>query len=152
MIVDPVFGERNVKVQDDLVFVLMPFTEDWSERIWSRVLRPTIETLGLRAQRADDLFGHDVMEDIWGGILSARVVVADITARNANVFYELGIAHTLGKDVVLLTQDTADIPFDLNRFRHVIYADNLDGYDVLKGGLRGTISHLLREPATAVDS
>lgn len=152
VIVDPVFGERNVKVQDDLVFVLMPFTEDWSERIWSRVLRPTIETLGLRAQRADDLFGHDVMEDIWGGILSARVVVADITARNANVFYELGIAHTLGKDVVLLTQDTADIPFDLNRFRHVIYADNLDGYDVLKGGLRGTISHLLREPATAVDS
>jgi len=84
------------------------------------------------------------MEDIWSMILSAEVVVADITGRNANVFYELGIAHTLGKPVILITQTTEDIPFDLNRYRHVIYEDNADGYDKLQRGVAGALADVLR--------
>ena len=90
LIVDPVFVKRNIPTRDDLAFVLMPFTEDWSDRVWERVLRPLLEAQGLIAMRADDMFGRDVMEDIWQGLLAARVVIADISKRNPNVFYELG--------------------------------------------------------------
>jgi len=125
----------------------MPFMQPWSDRIWERVLRPVIEAQGLTAMRADDMFGRDVMEDIWEALLAARVVIADISGRNANVFYELGIAHTLGKEVILLTQSVDDIPFDLNRFRHVVYEDNLDGYDSLREGVAGSVGRVLRASA-----
>jgi hypothetical protein len=145
LIVEPIFAGRGITVEDDLAFVLMPFTQPWSDRIWTRYIRPTLEGVGMRGMRADDLFGRDVVEDIWAGILRSRVVVADITGRNANVFYELGLAHTVGKDVVLLTQSTDDIPFDLNRFRHIIYQDNADGYDTLTAGLKETVTHILSQ-------
>lgn len=145
LIVDPIFETRDIKAQSDLAFVLMPFQESWSDRIWDRVLRPTLEGQGLVAMRADDMFGRDVMEDIWEGIVAAQVVIADISNRNANVFYELGIAHTLGKPVILLTQSAEDIPFDLNRFRHVIYEDNLDGYETLRTQVIASVARILRE-------
>ena len=143
LIVDPVFQSRDTRTDPEQVFVLMPFTLDWSDRIWKRVLQPTLDGLGVRAIRADDLYGRDVVEDIWSGILGSRFVVADITDRNPNVFYELGLAHTVGKDVILLTQDVGDIPFDLNRFRHIVYEDNMDGYDALRTGLVNSARHVL---------
>ena len=117
----------------------MPFRETWSDRIW-KMIRDECAKLGLKAVRADDLYGQDIVEDIWMSILQARIVIADITSRNPNVFYELGIAHTIGKRFVLLTQDVLDIPFDLNRYRHIIYADNADGYEKLVSGLRKVLT------------
>lgn len=142
MIIEPVYAGRETRVTPGKCAVLMPFTTAWSTRIWTGVLKPKIEALGFEPVRADDLFGRDVMEDIWQMVLTSEVVVADITGRNANVFYELGIAHTLGKNVILLTQSTEDIPFDLNRYRHVIYQDNLDGYKVLETGLAGALNEI----------
>ena len=152
LIVNPIFSSRETRVDPNLLFALMPFKEPWSDRIWDRMIRPIAAECGLQAQRADDLYGHDIMEDIWSSILRARIVVADITSRNANVFYELGIAHTLGKDVILLTQSIQDIPFDLNRYRHIVYADNLDGYDTLTKQLRGTIQDLVKQDARTSDA
>lgn len=83
-------------------------------------------------KRADDLYGRDVMQDVYESILTSSVVIADITNRNANVFYELGIAHSLGKEVILLAQGSEHIPFDLNRFRHCIYSNDGDGYRELR--------------------
>jgi hypothetical protein len=73
------------------------------------------------------------MEDVWTGILSAKVIIADITGRNPNVFYELGVA--IGKDVIIITQNLDDIPFDINRYRCIQYEDNADGYDKLESEL-----------------
>jgi hypothetical protein len=95
--------------------------------------------VGAHSRRSDDLFGSDIMEDIWKGILSAEVVIADLTSRNANVFYELGITHTVRKKFVLLTQDINDIPFDLNRYRIVEYSDDADGYKLLESSLAGML-------------
>lgn len=142
LIVDPLYSARNDPVIRGQCFVLMPFGEVWSDRIWNRVLRPLLVDLGLQAVRADDLYGADVMEDIWRMILTSEFVLADITRRNPNVLYELGLAHAIGKSVVLLTQDPSDIPFDLNRYRHVIYSDDLDGYDRLRRGISGSITEL----------
>jgi hypothetical protein len=144
LIVDPIFQSRDTKQELDLAFTLMPFSQPWSTRIWEKIIKPIAAREGLRAIRADDLFGQDIMEDVWRGILTSRVVIADITGRNPNVFYELGIAHTLGKKVILLTQNIDDIPFDLNRYRHIIYEDNMDGYSKLKEQLKSSLRDILR--------
>lgn len=136
MIIDPIYRGRDTKIVEGQCCTLMPFTETWSERVWKRAVRPAISDAGYTPMRADDMYGHDVMEDIWNMILKSEVVIADITNRNANVFYELGIAHALGKRVILMTQSVGDIPFDLNRYRHVIYEDNVDGFEYLQDSLK----------------
>ena len=133
-----VFHRRAIHVQDNLVFVLMPFTEKWSDYVWREEIKPTVESIesvSFVCRRADDLFGHDVMQDVYESIVAARIVIAEVTNRNPNVFYELGMAHTLGKDVILLSQGTEHIPFDLNRFRHCIYSNDGPGYKILRSYL-----------------
>src|SRR5215467_11752121 len=61
---------------------------------------------------------------IYNQINKADVLVADMTGRNANVFYEVGYAHALGKIVLLLTKNADDIPFDLKHYQHIVY-DNI---------------------------
>lgn len=141
-----VFHRRDLPPAEELVFVLMPFGESWSDYIWSKQIKPIVEHMdGLRLQcrRADDLFGQDVMQDVYESILTARLIIAEITGRNANVFYELGMAHSLGKDVVLLSQGEAHIPFDLRRFRHCIYSNDGPGYERLSQFLPGAIRSII---------
>jgi hypothetical protein len=142
LMVAPIFTGRGFSVESDVVFVLMPFAAPWSERVWKHI-QNVCKTVGLRAKRADDLYGSDVMEDVWQGICQARVVIADLTTRNPNVFYELGLAHTYGKRFVLLTQKQEDVPFDLKRFRYVLYEDNVEGFE----RLAETLEKMLRERA-----
>ncbi|MDH3602242.1 MAG: hypothetical protein OEU26_21730, partial [Candidatus Tectomicrobia bacterium] len=144
LIIEPIFRGRETRVEQDMAFVLMPFSAEWSDRIWESFLKPILISEDFKPIRADNLFGPDIMEDIWAGILQARIVIGDITGRNANVFYELGMAHTLGKDVILLTQNINDIPFDLNRYRHIIYQDNHDGYNVLTEKLKAALQEIKR--------
>jgi hypothetical protein len=130
--INPIFDTRDFELNSRLCFVLMPFSLPWSARIYLKVLKPIIEKCSLEVMRADDFFGQDILEDIWAAINSASIIIADVSGRNANVFYELGIAHTLGKNVILLTQNKDDVPFDIQRFRCIEYADNKDGYEILE--------------------
>lgn len=76
------------------------------------------------------------MADIWKMIQEAKVLVAELTEKNANVFYELGLAHALGKPVVLIADNLGDVPFDLQSLRVIIYNKN----DPASGLLTPTIS------------
>ena len=67
------------------------------------------------------------MDQIWQGITSAKVLVAELTTKNPNVFYELGLAHALKKPVVLVSSNDKDVPFDLHHIR-VIYYDVTDPF------------------------
>lgn len=121
--------ERVVKVgSTDSCFVMMPFAEPLGG-YYESVYRPAIEKAGLRAVRADaDIFGTGkIMDQVWSGILSAKVLVAELTSRNPNVFYELGLAHALKKPVVLVSAREEDVPFDLQHIR-VIYYDVNDPF------------------------
>lgn len=144
---NPYFPSKAAPVEPYQVFVLMPFNEPWSNRIWQSHLKPIVEGLETdpptRCLRADDLYGHDVLLDIHRMIQTSHVIIADITSRNANVFYELGIAHAIGKKVVLMSQSTKDIPFDLLRFRHILYEDNSDGYARLSKQIQGALLEAL---------
>lgn len=89
----------------------------------------SLEAAGLNPVRADtEIFGTGkIIDQIWSGINNARVLVAELTKRNPNVFYELGLAHALEKPVVLVSSNEEDVPFDLQHIR-VIYYDVNDPF------------------------
>lgn len=140
--VSPIFHDREFVYDDMLVFVLMPFGEPWSDRIWEAIQR-IIKGKGLRAERADNRHGPVVTEDIWRGIIEARIILADVTGWNPNVFYELGISHTVGKDVILITQPSGRLPFDTQGYRHIIYSDNPAGVKLLESEIPLKVEHYL---------
>lgn len=107
-------------------FIVMPFSQGWSTDV-HRILATACEAVGVRPVRGDDLFTPtDILEDIWQSINAADFIIADITGRNPNVLYELGIAHTLAKPVLILSKEAADIPIDLATRRVILYGQKTD--------------------------
>lgn len=106
----------------DSCFVLMPFGPPIGE-YYQQIYEPAIRKAGLRAVRADaEIFGTGkIIDQIWEGINAAKVLVAELTNRNPNVFYELGLAHALDKPVVLVSSNEDDVPFDLKHIRVIYY-------------------------------
>jgi hypothetical protein len=93
---------------------------------------------------ADDIWEDSVLvNDVVALIARSKVVICDLTGRNANVFYEAGIAHTLGREVVLITQSADDVPFDLRHHRYITYLGNFEGLVVLKEALIGRLRTLM---------
>jgi hypothetical protein len=115
---------------DDACFVMMPFANPIGG-YYDSIYKPAIEKAKLKADRADaDLYGTGkIIDQIWKGITSARVLLAELTNRNANVLYELGLAHALHKPVILVCSkaNEGDVPFDLRHVR-VIYYDKDDPF------------------------
>lgn len=103
------------------VFVLMPFEESFND-IYTYGIKQTCVELNTYCERVDEqIFSERILDRVYNQIAKADIIVADMSNRNANVFYEVGYAHALGKNVVLLTQKADDIPFDLKHFPHIIY-------------------------------
>ncbi len=120
---------QSVKIDsDDTCFVVMPFGQPIGG-YFHHIYEPAIKKAGLRPVRADaDIFGTGkIIDQIWSGINAAKVLVAELTTRNPNVFYELGLAHALDKPVVLISSNGEDVPFDLKHIR-VIYYDVNDPF------------------------
>jgi hypothetical protein len=140
----PIFNSRVSHVDLKLGFVLMPFAKGWSDRVYIRLLRQTIESLGLQCIRTDNLTGTIVIEDIWTKINQAAFIVADVTDLNPNVMYEMGIVHSIGKPAILITQDLKKIPFDFKHLRHYDYSDNEEGFEVFRKRLKGVIIELYK--------
>jgi hypothetical protein len=122
-----VFSTKGIYDQeDDLVSVMMPFRTDFDPVY--QALKKAVHAVGLRCERADDIWvNQHVIQDIVDLITKARVVICDCSAKNANVFYELGIAHAMGKEVIMVAQSNDDIPFDLQHLRYVPYYPNNEG-------------------------
>lgn len=144
-VIRPVFQSRIARVDESLCFVLMPFSTDWSQRVYENLFRPAVEEAGYQCKRADESGGQIVAESIWTDINQAGLIVADLTNKNENVMYEIGIAHTVGKPVVLLSQDEIDPPFDIGHHRVHVYEDNSAGPDDLKAKLPGIIDDVTEE-------
>lgn len=114
---------RAAKVDaTDSCFVMMPFADPLGG-YYASVYKPAIEKAGLKAVRADDeIFATGkIIDQVWRGIHGAKVLVAELTTRNANVFYELGLAHALQKPVVLVSRNEEDVPFDIRHVRVIYY-------------------------------
>jgi hypothetical protein len=131
---EPTIGEKRTSgtgpklAVGDSCFVVMPFAGAIGG-YFHDVYEPAIKKAGLKAVRADaDIFGTGkIIDQIWSGINAAKVLVAELTTKNPNVFYELGLAHALNKPVVLVSSNEEDVPFDLRHIR-VIYYDVTDPF------------------------
>ncbi|MBU1209653.1 MAG: hypothetical protein KJ587_00085 [Alphaproteobacteria bacterium] len=122
-------------IEPTLISAMMPFAPEF-DAVY-QTLRDLAQEVGLRCRRADDIWeAPNVMQDVVNLIDRSRIVIAACSGRNTNVFYEIGIAHTLGRDVILITQSGDDIPFDLRHLRYIPYLNNQEGRTDLARTLR----------------
>jgi hypothetical protein len=145
--------EKEVNVSaSDTCFVMMPFAKPIGDH-YQLIYEAGIKKAGLTPVRADnEIFGTGkIMDQIWSGINSAKVLIAELTNRNPNVFYELGLAHALQKPVVLISSNENDVPFDLQHIR-VIYYDVNDPFwgNKLMEKVAENILSAIKNPAEAV--
>jgi hypothetical protein len=144
-IAEPLFGKPSRRSNLIDIFVLMPFT-DKLKPVWEDHIKNVASSLGLTAKRADDFFtAHAVMRDVWDAISTSRILIADCTDRNPNVFYEIGVAHTVGKPVILCTQNSSDVPFDLRHIRYIEYENTPPGMRKFEASLTETIKSLFND-------
>lgn len=136
-----IFEIPEAPLNPKLISVMMPFTSQL-QPVYEVIKELALE-LGFECKRADDIWEHStVIQDVFSLIFSSFIVVCDFTGKNPNVFYEAGIAHTLGKHVIPITQSAEDVPFDLRHHRYATYLNNGEGRDKLKTELRKRFSHL----------
>lgn len=152
--INPIFGPAAYAIDPRLAFVLMPFTDDLTQ-IYNAFVKPTIEdsAFGLICRRADDVKSNKaIIQDIWKSICEARLIVADLSGLNPNVMYELGIAHTLGKETLLIYQRGRDVkfPFDLSHIRRIEYDNNALGGKQLENDLKETLRSILTPTVKAL--
>lgn len=119
MIVTPLYSPQKAESAD--ILVLMPFHQSL-RALYDDQLKSVAARAGLSIIRADDFFlsGH-VVDQVWSAIVQAKILIADCSGRNANVFYEIGLAHAIGKPVILIASNEDDVPFDLRHQRFVRY-------------------------------
>ena len=122
----------------------MPFAKKF-QPIFDDHILPTVKKAGLRCERADEIRGVQLITwDIWECVNRARFLIAELTDQNANVFYELGLAHALSKDVILLAQSMDFVPFDLKALRCICYEFTPRGTQRLERELSETIQSLMK--------
>jgi len=129
-----IFQVPSESVDQNLISVMMPFRSELTEVYES--IKEAASLTGFHCKRVDDIWEHStVIQDVFSLIFQSYIVVCDLTGKNPNVFYEAGIAHTLGKHVVPITQLDDDIPFDLKHHRYAKYLNNGEGRERLKEDL-----------------
>jgi hypothetical protein len=144
------WGTSEVKFEDAAgegvkprAFVVMQFSEPYNS-LYSEVIKPVAESMGLEAYRADDVYKPGIiLQDIIRGILEAEVMIAEITPVNANVFYELGYAHALDKPTILLAEGRSELPFDIRSYRCIFYDNTIRGKTGVETNLKQHLKNIL---------
>jgi len=140
--VNPIYLGRNFLIDSDLCFVLMEFKSPYTE-IYDHLIKPTVEGEGFQCLKSDDIFSTtSVIEDIWANINKAALIIVEISSSNPNVMYELGICHTVGKNVMMITQYPDKIPFNFRHMRCYPYKNDIPGFDELKRNIKSVIQHI----------
>ncbi len=139
------FEDVRVIRQPGAVFVVMQFSEPYNQ-LYSQVIQPVVSEFGLEARHVGEVSGPGlILHDITQGLVDAKIVIAEITPSNQNVFYELGFAHALGKPTILLAERGKQLPFDISGYRCLFYENSIGGKKVVEEGLRRHLSAILRE-------
>ncbi|EKA68122.1 hypothetical protein ACT4ZU_13085 [Acinetobacter baumannii] len=121
-LIDAGLTESDLQIIKKQVFVLTPFHPDFDKSF--DVIRKVCSDTNYGCFRGDEQdFGSDIFPHILKFIVSSEIIIANITGRNPNVFYELGIAHALNKKVILIAEYDAELPVDLKSKRVLFYKD-----------------------------
>ena len=143
-------NESNPK-KDKCCFVIMPFG-GWLNTYYDEIYIPAIKAADMKPTRADDLYRPgNIVNDIWNYTKSADIILADLTSKNPNVFYELGLAHAITKPAVLITASIEDIPFDLRSLRVLVYDVNRPNWgEKLMNEITKALTETLKSPEDAI--
>ncbi len=149
------FVEKGESAIEDLVyevgriaktkfaFVCVPFALEYND-FYEVGIKPVITDCGYKCVRANEIeHNKGILNIIYEQIESSHIVIADMTGSNPNIYYEVGYAHALGKEVILLIQQTDDLPFDLRSFNHIVYNGQIT---LLKEKLSKRLNGLLNNP------
>lgn len=122
----------NVEIKQKKCFVIMPIADHPNydnghfNRVYEHLIRPACFKAGYEAVRADDSkASHLIMFDILKNIVECDMAICDLSTKNANVFYELGLRQAFNKKTVLITDGIEKEPFDIAGFRYVKYSSSL---------------------------
>ncbi len=130
-----VFKVPEVEVNPLMVSVMMPFTPEF-EAVFAAIKVAAVSGGYSSCLRVKDMWEDSaIIQDIFAIIFESSVVVCDFSGQNPNVFYEAGIAHTLGKHVIPITQHKKDVPFDVGHHRYIEYLKNIEGLQDLTTNL-----------------
>lgn len=133
---------EHERLEPTLASAMMPFDGGFNAIYDS--IRQAANNAGLQCRRVDDIWENAaIVQDVVALIDRSRIIVCDCTGRNPNVFYETGIAHALGREVILITQSEQDIPFDLRHLRYIRYLNNVEGRAALTHALQTRMQTLL---------
>ncbi len=144
--------KKNVsETSKGICFTIMPFG-GWLDDYYENIYCLAIEAAGLTPHRADDLYRPStIVHDIWEYTKKSEIILADLSGKNANVLYELGLAHAIAKPVILITESLDDIPFDLRALRVIEYDKNApDWGNLLKENIESSIKEILKSPLKSV--
>ena len=136
-------GEEKPKfwplVKRDHIAVMMPYSAEFDPVHES--IKQACEQVRCATLRVDEIYGPNmVISDVFKTIETGKLVICDITGRNPNVLYEAGIAHARNVDVILLTQNDTDVPFNLGQIRYIKYLPNQEGLEKMKTDLVKSIN------------
>lgn len=141
------FAGTSVRSRPGELFVVMEFSEPYKQ-LYEEVIRPVASKFDLQAYHAGEVFGPGmILQDIARGIIDAKVVFAEITPANQNVFYALGYSHALGKPTILLAQGERQLPFDISGYRVLFYDNTIGGKKQIEEGLSKHLEAILGKHA-----
>lgn len=135
-------SEDVIKVEMEFpdIFVLMPLSDELCD-VYCFGIHETVENLNCTCERVDEIeFNGSILGKIYESIQKAKIIIAELSTENPNVYYELGYAVALKKPVILITNDIDSAPFDVRGFNHIIYRNICD----LRAKLKKRLENLLQ--------
>jgi len=140
---DIIITDFKVESQHPSAFVIMQFTTPYNE-LYHDVIKPVCERISVNSIRADETYTSGlILTDIVRQIAESKFIIADISPKNTNVYYELGYAHALGKPTILIAEKETELPFDVSTFRTLFYENSIRGKKQIEQGLEKHIKAIL---------
>jgi len=136
---------ENYKVKTNLAkaFIIMPFKSPFNE-FYEKIIKKVCNELDIEVVRGDEIISTSVvMEDILYQINISNFIIAEVTEPNPNVYYELGYARALNKQVILLAKKDTEIPFDISHYRIIYYDDSIIFKDEIENNLRMYLNRMV---------
>jgi hypothetical protein len=144
-------------------FVIMPFGDPKEdpekarklELIYSEFIKPSVESIYIPGKPDETISCHradktarpgEVITHIIENLVSADIVIADLSGRSPNVFYELGVRHSVNNNTILISDNLDDVPFDLRGLRTITYKWDPEQMLKLQRLLKDAITEILNEP------
>lgn len=124
--------DKEIENTERTCFVIMPIADMAGydsrhfDRVYNHLIKPACDASGFKPVRADEVNNSNlIVLDILKRIVESDIAICDLSGRNPNVMYELGLRQAFNKKTVLIKDDRTISPFDVQAFRYCEYDSSL---------------------------